>query len=74
MGLGKDEGAKQAVRAAGLLGVVCILCVLVCFVPIFVRWNQPHPGRQVVGVNDEQAVLWVVGIAAPVHPPDISWD
>ena len=74
MGLGKDEGAKQAVRPTGLLGVVCILCVLVYFVPIFVRRNQPHPGRQVVGVNHEQAVLWIVGVAAPVHPADISGD
>src|ERR1700683_712171 len=72
--LAKQESAEQAVWPAGLLRVVRMLSVVVGLFPVFVPGDYAHLGGHVIGVDQEQAVLRVVGVAAPVHAADISWD
>ena len=75
MRFGEHEVAKNSVGCAALLGVmVGVVRLVIHFVPVSLGRNQAHNGRQVIGIDNQQAVLRVVCITAPGHATYVARD
>ena len=67
-----DEAPRHPVRRPALRRVLSAVCVRAGVRLETIARNQPHRGRQIVGVDDEQTAGLVVRVAAPVHAAQIA--